>query len=81
MLIHYLNLSLYIRTYLQSLSAAHLLTTQHSASVGAPQTKSNPVPPSPVKDTALPPEFQSLLESCRADEVIRLKETQVCTRV
>ena len=76
-----LSLSLYICTYLQSLSAAHLLATQHSASEGVPQTKSDPVPPSPVKDTALPPEFQSLLESCRADEVIRLKESQVCTHV
>jgi hypothetical protein len=49
---------------LQSLSAAHLLATQHSQSV-TPQTKMDLVPPSAIEEAVLPPEFQSLLESCR----------------
>lgn len=34
-----------------------------------PQTKTNLDPPSSVKEAVLPPEFQSLLESCRDYEV------------
>lgn len=54
--------------HLQSLSAAHLLATQHSQSVG-PLAKTALLPPSSVEKAVLPPEFQSLLESCSKDEV------------
>ena len=66
---HFVDNNVIVSFSMQSLSAAHLLTAHNIHSVRGTAKQDSASTPSPVEESVLPPEFQSLLESCKEGHV------------